>query len=293
MVKKYHFQLDAIDKQLVKLQSEQAEVEALKRQIGMTRDIEEAVRLQRQINEEEALKRQIGMTPEIDQLLGTMRTAGLAASETYRRQFNPTASEIFEQMDQKAIDDAKLGGERPLTEIMFTPPLDFEPPYDFQRAESDRRDRQRECDRDYDIETARLAEIARLQVRDKHEASKQAAVVAGATVTDAPVVVAPAPSTSTPPKNKRRDELWPVIEKAQREVDDLFDAVAIWLKLCEWAQAEEKTFPLIGVTGDSIQWSTDPNDDPKEFTRKMLSDRLGKQKKKQQTKAKAPLKRVK
>lgn len=179
MVKKYHFQLDAIDKQLVKLQSEQAEVEALQRQIGMTRDIEEAVKLQRQITEEEALKRQIGMTPEIDQLLGTMRTAGLAASETYRRQFNPTASEIFEQMDQKAIDDAKLRGEPPLTEI------DFTPPFDFQRAESDRRDRQRERDREHDIETARLAEIARLQVRDEYEASKQAAVVAGAAL-DAP-----------------------------------------------------------------------------------------------------------
>lgn len=152
MVKKYHFQLDAIDKQLVKLQSEQAEVEALQRQIGMTLDIEEAVKLQRQITEEEALKRQIGMTRD---------------------------SEIYEQIIQKAIDDAKLRGERPLTEIIFTPP------YDFQRAESDRRDRQRARDREHDIETARLAEIARLQVRDEHEASKQATVVAGAAL-DAP-----------------------------------------------------------------------------------------------------------
>ena len=287
MVKKYHFQLDAIDKQLVKLQSEQAEVEALQRQIGMTRDIEEAVKLQRQITEEEALKRQIGITPAIDQWLGTMRTAGLDASEIYRRQFNPTASEIFEQMDQKAIDDAKLRRVRPLTEI------DFTPPFDFQRTESDRRDRQRERDREHDIETARLAEIARLQVRDEHEASKQAALVAGAAVTNAPVVVAPTPSTSTPAKLKRRDELWPVIEKAQREVDDPFDAVAIRLKLCEWAQAEEKTFPLIGVTGDSIQWSTDPNDDPKELTQRGLRDRLGKQKRREQPKVKTPLKSVK
>jgi hypothetical protein len=127
----------------------------------------------------------------------------------------------------------------------------------------------------------------------EHIAAWFEAVGAGAAVIDAPVVVAPTPSTSTPAKLKRRDELWPVIEKAQREVDDPFDAVAIWLKLCEWAQAEEKTFPLIGVTGDSIQWSTDPNDDPKELTQRGLRDRLGKQKRREQPKVKAPLKRVK
>ena len=210
MVKKYHFQLDAIDKQLVKLQSEQAEVEALQRQIGMTRDIEEAVKLQRQITEEEALKRQIGITPAIDQWLGTMRTAGLDASEIYRRQFNPTASEIFEQMDQKAIDDAKLRGERPLTEIIFTPP------YDFQRAESDRRDRQRERDREHDIETARLAEIARLQVRDEHEASKQAAVGAGAAL-DAPTPEA----NGTPIDESKayRDDRWLAYFEAQKKTE--------------------------------------------------------------------------
>ena len=127
----------------------------------------------------------------------------------------------------------------------------------------------------------------------EHIAAWFEAVGAGAAVIDAPVVVAPTPSTSTPAKLKRRDELWPVIEKAQREVDDPFDAVAIGLKLCEWAQAEEKTFPLIGVTGDSIQWSTDPNDDPKELTQRGLRDRLGKQKRREQPKVKAPLKRVK
>ncbi len=208
MVKKYHFQLDAIDKQLVKLQSEQAEVEALQRQIGMTRDIEEAIRLQRQITEEEALKRQIGMTPELDQLLGTMRTAGLAASETYRRQFNPTVSEIFEQMDQKAIDDAKLRGERPLAEIIFTPLLDF------QGAEPDHRDRERERDREYHIETARLAEIARLQVRDEHEASKQAAVVAGAALD------APTPEVNGTPiveSKADRDDSWLAHFEAQKK----------------------------------------------------------------------------
>ena len=127
----------------------------------------------------------------------------------------------------------------------------------------------------------------------EHIAAWFEAVGAGAAVIDAPVVVAPTPSTSTPAKLKRRDELWPVIEKAQREVDDPFDAVAIGLKLCEWAQAKVKTFPLIGITGDAIQWRTDPNDNPKELTLRGLRDRLGKQKRREQPKVKAPLKRVK
>ena len=121
------------------------------------------------------------------------------------------------------------------------------------------------------------------------------AVGAGAAVTDAPVVVAPTSSTSTPAKNTRRYDLSPVIEKAQREVDDPFDAVAIWLKLCDWAQLPEKTkpSPLIGVTGNSIQWGTDPNDDPQELTKKMLRDRLGKQKRREQPKVQTTLKLVK
>ena len=326
MVKKYHFQLDAIDKQLVKLQSEQAEVEALQRQIGMTRDIEEAVKLQRQITEEEALKRQIGITPAIDQWLGTMRTAGLDASEIYRRQFNPTASEIFEQMNQKAlddakrqiteeealkrqigitpdnptaseifeqmnqkaIDDAKLRGERPLTEIIFTPP------YDFQRAESDRRDRQRQRDREHDIETARLAEIARLQVRDDHEASKQAAVVAGAAL-DAPVTnTKPQNTTAQGRKPKRRDLLAPLIQDAQNDGSDPEDAAAVFTLLRTWAQAKPVRAPLVGVTEDGrIQWR-DSNDKPQELSSRALGQRL---KRKQEASSKPTpthqLKRVK
>ena len=127
----------------------------------------------------------------------------------------------------------------------------------------------------------------------EHIAAWFEAVGAGAAVIDAPVVVAPTPSTSTPAKLKRRDELWPVIEQAQRQLSDPFDAAAIWLKLCEWAQAKVKTFPLIGITGDAIQWRTDPNDDPKELTQKGLRDRLGKQKRREQPKSKTTLKLVK
>ena len=129
----------------------------------------------------------------------------------------------------------------------------------------------------------------------EHIAAWFEAVGAGAAVIDAPVVVAPTSSTSTPAKNTRRYDLSPVIEKAQREVDDPFDAVAIWLKLCDWAQLPEKTkpSPLIGVTGNSIQWGTDPNDDPQELTKKMLRDRLGKQKRREQPKVQTTLKLVK
>ncbi len=129
----------------------------------------------------------------------------------------------------------------------------------------------------------------------EHIAAWFEAVGAGAAVIDAPVVVAPTPSTSTPAKPKRRYDLSPVIEKAQREVDDPFDTVAVWLKLSDWAQLpkDKRPSPLIGVTGNSIQWGTDPNDDPKELTKKMLRDRLGRQKRQQQPKVKPPLKRVK
>jgi hypothetical protein len=127
----------------------------------------------------------------------------------------------------------------------------------------------------------------------EHIAAWFDAVGAGATVPDAPVVVAPTPSTSTPSRPKRRDEIWPVIEQAQRQTLDPSDAAAIWLKLCEWAQAEVKTFPLIGITGDAIQWRTDPNDDPKELTQKGLRDRLGKQKRREQPRVKTTLKLVK
>ena len=103
----------------------------------------------------------------------------------------------------------------------------------------------------------------------------------------------PIVSAATQARNKRRDDFWSLIEDAQKDLADPFDTAAIWLRLCEWAQAKEKKFPLMGMAGDIIQWRIDNLEDPKEFTRKMLSDRLGKQKKAQQRKPKPPLKRVK
>jgi hypothetical protein len=112
---------------------------------------------------------------------------------------------------------------------------------------------------------------------------------------EAPPVPTPQPivSAATQARNKRRDDFWSLIEDAQKDLADPFDTATIWLRLCEWAQAKEKKFPLMGFAGDIIQWRIDNLEDPKEFTRKMLSDRLGKQKKSQQRKPKPPLKRVK
>jgi hypothetical protein len=112
---------------------------------------------------------------------------------------------------------------------------------------------------------------------------------------EAPPVPTPQPiaNTATPARNKRRDDFWSLIEDAQKDASDPFDTAKIWLRLCEWAQAKEKKFPLMGMAGDNIQWLIDKMDEPKEFTRKMLSDRLGKQKRTQQRKPKPPLKRVK
>jgi hypothetical protein len=103
----------------------------------------------------------------------------------------------------------------------------------------------------------------------------------------------PIVSSFSPTKKKRQDDLSPVIKDAQRDASDPFDTAAIWLRLCEWAQAKEKKFPLMGVDGKNIQWRIDSMDGPKVFTKKMLSDRLGKEKRALTTKAKTPLKRVK
>jgi hypothetical protein len=42
---------------------------------------------------------------------------------------------------------------------------------------------------------------------------------------------------------------------------------------------EKEKFPLVGMAGKNIQWRIDKMDELKEFTKKMLRDRLGKQNK--------------
>ena len=314
MVKKYHFQ---IEPSLLKtIQSASKEEALLKAATGgfdlqmIQTAIEEDARLKaatgnldlQLVKELEKTQRRLsmaGLAQEI-QNRATSLSSGIlnqieldliqqALPANQYRQSNPTASEIYEQMNQKAIDDAKLRGERPLTEIIFTPP------YDFQRAESDRRDRQRERDREHDIETARLAEIARLQVRDEHEASKQAAVGAGATVTDAPVTnTNPQNTTAQGRKPKRRDLLAPLIQDAQNDCSDPEDAAAVFTLLRTWAQAKPVRAPLVGVTEDGrIQWR-DSNDKPQELSSRALGQRL---KRKQEASSKPTpthqLKRVK
>ncbi|MBP9906581.1 MAG: hypothetical protein KBF66_13550 [Rhodoferax sp.] len=75
----------------------------------------------------------------------------------------------------------------------------------------------------------------------------------------------------------RRNDLDPIIEKAQRESGEKFDTAAVWLSLCEFAG--KKVYPLIGIDGQSIQWRIDSLDVPNEFTKRMLKDRLQRQKK--------------
>ncbi len=172
--------LGGVDDALVKLQREQAEVEALQRQIGMTRDIEEYAKLQREAKD----------LAEYGDRLGTGRLPGTGIY----RQLNPTAFDVFEQMNQKAIDDAKFLGERTVIEIPIAPM------YDFQAAERDRRER----DREHAIETARLAKIAELEAEAEFKARPQQPAPADATL-DAPTpAVNSEPITESKPERNLR-----------------------------------------------------------------------------------------
>ncbi len=102
---------------------------------------------------------------------GQLDRAGLDTA--LGRYHQPTASEMFEQMERERIEKAMAPPERSETVIEFTPP----PFYDHQAAIN----RQRESDRKHAIETARLAEIARLEARDEYEARKQTAMPNSAT----------------------------------------------------------------------------------------------------------------
>lgn len=77
--------------------------------------------------------------------------------------------------------------------------------------------------------------------------------------------------------NARRDLLAPVIEAAQKECGDQFDAPAVWASLARMAEAGKR--PLLGVSEDGIKWQ-DANDEPQFFTLKNLRDRLRRSNKK-------------
>lgn len=87
--------------------------------------------------------------------------------DALQRHINPSAHDIFEKVEREGIEKALTNAERRETVIEFTPP----PFYDHQATIN----RQRERDREHAIETARLAEIARLEARDEYAARKQAA----------------------------------------------------------------------------------------------------------------------
>jgi hypothetical protein len=80
---------------------------------------------------------------------------------------HPTAKDMFEQIERERLEKANEEEERRLNTIEV-PRVHF---YDHQATIN----RQRESDREHAIETARLAEIARLEARDEYEARKQTA----------------------------------------------------------------------------------------------------------------------
>ena len=90
----------------------------------------------------------------------------------------------------------------------------------------------------------------------------------------------PAPtvgSASYAPARARRDLLAPVLEAAQKECGDQFDAPAVWASLVRMADAGKR--PLLGVCDDGIKWQ-DSNDETQFLTIKNLRDRLSRSKKK-------------
>jgi hypothetical protein len=87
-------------------------------------------------------------------------------------------------------------------------------------------------------------------------------------------VLASTPTTVTTRTTKRRDQLTPLVEAAQKACDNAHDAAAVFLMLKTWAQEDKPRAPLVGVTEDGrIQWR-DSNDTPKELNRKSLAKRL-------------------
>ena len=114
--------------------------------------------------------------------------------------------------------------------------------------------------------------------------------LASQTALPAPAVVIE-PTRESPAKLKRRNLLTPVIERAQRDCADPFDAPAVFAALK--GLAEQKVKPLIGgITEDGIQWE-DEKGDPQCLSLKGLRERLRRQKKGVTRPQETPLKRVK
>jgi hypothetical protein len=118
---------------------------------------------------------------DIDKLTG--RSMGSVAEAMYLREqedllatlghkINPSLSHMMDQTERLGIEKVMLDSKARDTEIEFTPPRI----YDFRADEERRQARERE----HTVETARLAEIARLEVQDAHEAKKRAYISAPA-----------------------------------------------------------------------------------------------------------------
>jgi len=136
----------------------------------------------------------------------------------------------------------------------------------------------------------RMAELeAEAEFKAKHQPA-QDPDPAPAALPAAPVVHASVPNVSTPSiqnpiyapvkklKKRRRDLLSPLIEKAQSEALDKFDAAEIMLKLRSMVNHE--IGPLYGIVSDGIEWGNDPCERGT-LTMRNLRDRLRKLKNKQ------------
>lgn len=85
--------------------------------------------------------------------------------EALQRLINPTARDIVEKLEREGIERSIADANRRKTEIE----IPHIPMFDHQAADNRRRER----DRRETIETARLAELARLKARDEYEANKK------------------------------------------------------------------------------------------------------------------------
>lgn len=100
----------------------------------------------------------------------------------------------------------------------------------------------------------------------------------------APIEASSQPATSTPAEGIRtvrvgergRLAIAPAIEAAQALCANKFDTTSVWAQLQVLAKGEEPPAPLVGATGVGLKYLD--NGVENSFTRKQLSDYLGKRK---------------
>jgi hypothetical protein len=107
--------------------------------------------------------------------------------------------------------------------------------------------------------------------RDIRIAGDDAVKTAAAHHAKPATLVEPGPTATAARLRTRRDLMKPVIEAAQCECKDKYDAAEVWTVLVR--KCKEGCPPMFGRTEDGIQW-TDSEDGTRIFSRKNLNDRL-------------------